>query len=79
MLSQGKDTALVAVLGILLHLLQVVLLPPKAPGVVFELRYGVTVTALQSVAEHLGLSQPLQPHIILQLVNTGPQREREPC
>lgn len=57
-------------LGVLLHLLQVLLLTLEAPGVVFELRHSVTVTALQPVVEHFGLPQPLQLHILLQLVST---------
>lgn len=56
-------------LGVLLHLLQVLLLTLETPGVVFE--HGVTVAAFQSVVEHLSLPQPFQLHILLQLVKTG--------
>lgn len=68
-----KDTVLVAVLGVLLHLLQVLLLTLEAPGVVLELRRGVAVAALQPVVEHLRLPQPLQLHVLLQLLEAGRQ------
>lgn len=66
-----KDTVLVAVLGVVLHLLQVLLLTPEAPGVVLELWQRVAVTALQSVVDHLRLPQPLQLHVLLRRVKTG--------
>lgn len=63
--------------GILLHLLQMLLLTLEAPGVVLELRHGVTVAKLQPVVQHLSLPQPLQLHVPLQLVETGRQTEGE--
>lgn len=66
-----KDTVLVAMLGVLLHLLQVLLLTPEAPRVVLELRQRVAVAALQSVVDHLRLSQPLQLHVLLLHLKTG--------
>ena len=48
-----KDTVLVALLGILLHLLQVSLMALEAPGVVLVL--GPGVAALQAVTVHLVL------------------------
>lgn len=46
-----KDTVLVALLGILLHLLQVLLMALEAPGVVLVL--GPSMAALQAVTVHL--------------------------
>ena len=60
-----KDTVLVAVLCILLHPLEVLLVTLDAPGVVCELRDSVTVTVLQSVVEHFSLLQPVQLHVVL--------------
>lgn len=42
--AHGKDTVLVAVLGIFLHSLQVLLVTLETPGVVCELRDSVAVT-----------------------------------
>lgn len=68
---------MVAVLGVLLHPLQVLLVTLEAPGVVCELRDGVAVAALQTVVEHLGLLQPLQLHVLRELEATGHhKRER---
>lgn len=64
-------------LGVLLHLLQVLLLTLEAPGVVLELRHAVTVAALQPVVEHLRLPQPLQLHVLLQLQEAGRQRKAD--
>lgn len=52
-------------LGVLLHLLEVLLLTPEAPGVVLELGQRVAVAALQPVVDHLRLPQPLQLHVLL--------------
>ena len=44
---QGKDTVLIAVLGVLLHSLQVLLVALEAPGVVCDLRNHIAL--LQAV------------------------------
>lgn len=72
----GKDTVLVAVLGVLLHPLQVLLVTLEAPGVVFEMWDGVAVTVLQDVMQPLGLLQPLQLLVVLQLVGAGRHKRR---
>lgn len=53
-----KDTVLVAVLCVLLHPLQMLLVALEAPGVVLELRAG-SIAPLQAVVEHISLLEPL--------------------
>lgn len=72
-----KDTVLVAVLGVLLHLLQVLLVTLQAPGVVFERWCSVAAAVLQPVMQPFGLLQRLQLHVVLQLVGT--ERHKRFC
>lgn len=73
--QQLEDTVLVAVLGVLFHPLQVLLMALEAPGVVLQLRRS-SVTPLQAVVEHLSLLEPLQLLLTLQTEHGG-ERERD--
>ena len=66
---QLKDTVLVALLSVVLHGLQVLLVTLEAPGVV--LGEGAALAALQPVVEHLRLLQPLQLHLLRPTLDTG--------
>lgn len=74
-LLQLEDTVLVAVLRVLLHPLQVLLVALEAPGVVLQLRCS-SVTPLQAVIEHLSLLEPLQFILSLQTVESEREKER---
>lgn len=66
---------MVAVLCVVLHPLQVLLVTLQAPGVVFDLRGGIAVTALQSVVEALRLLHPLYVQVFLQLLSAEVNRD----
>lgn len=71
----GKDTVLVAVLCVLLHPLQVLLVTLQAPGVPFDLRGSVAVTVLQSMVKALHMLDLLHILVFLQLLDTALNRE----
>lgn len=65
---------MVALLGVLLHPLQLLLVTLEAPGVVLELWGCVTVAALQAIVEHLGLLHSL--HVLRLLMDTEGCQEK---